>query len=182
MFVTLRLSARLAALAALLTVTWSTAYAQKGPPGGYSESYETYALWQTLAANSAARTAEPGRETTRIKVCVAYRRTNQSIGGGVAAPRVFLADAENGSTIRPLSESVFPEVAQRTGRYSAAAPFWCFFSDRERPPTGVVVAEGSTFRDAIPMRYMSGTSQIEFKEQGSDADLNRMMLDWVRRQ
>lgn len=181
MFTKTRLGAQLAAATAALTMMLSCAHAQKGPPGGYSEDYRVHALWQPIGEASAARTVQPGRETTRIKVCIAYRRANYSIGRGAAAPRVFLAETENGTIVRPLSESVFPDVAHRTGRYSAAAPFWCFFSDRERPPAGIVVAEGRTIYDAVPMLYDTGTSQIEFEEKGADADLNRLMLDWVRR-
>ncbi len=163
------------------TLASSSALAQKGPSGGYSEDFETNALWQSVAASASARTAGSSTNAVRIKVCIGFRRTNLSLGPGTPAARVFLAETENGGIVRPLAESMFPDAADRDGKYSAAAPFWCYFADRERPPTGLVIAEGRSFRDAVPLVYMSGTTKIDFKEQASDADLNRMMFDWVRR-
>jgi hypothetical protein len=167
-----------------LLLTWllaPVASAQKGPPSGYGDSYEAYAIWQPIANAAMARMSGAEIEQPRMKTCVAYRKINRYGRLNVQGQRVFLVELDEANRIvRWLSEAAFPERSYPARRNAAAAPFWCFFSDRSQPPTAVAIAEGRSREEAAPIVYTSGASRLEYIEQPPTADLTQMMIRWTR--
>jgi hypothetical protein len=155
--------------------------AQRGGPRGYDQSeVQAYAIWQSVEAGSAAaRSAQTTMsDAPKIKICVGYRARATAYLVNLASTRVYLVEHENGRIRKFLSESVFAsDSASPDGKPVAAAPFWCFFSERTSPPPNVSVADGNSRLDAAI--YIRGP-HLEYNEQPASADLNRMMLDWVR--
>lgn len=169
-------------LSTLLSVSVTTAMAQKGPPGGYGDDwYQANAIWQPSAQASMARSAATSAEPVRIKTCIGFRKWNEARPLNTQGKRVFLVETdENGKIARWLSEAAFENKRYPVGQKASPRPFWCFFSDRDQPPTAVAIAEGSSRADATVVRYRTGSWRLDYKEQPTTADLNRIMTNWVR--
>jgi hypothetical protein len=163
-------------LAALVAAT--NTQAQRGPRGYGESEAQAYAIWQPVDSAS-ARSAQPsGDDATKIKVCIGYRIRAIAQSTPLATTRAYLVEHENGSVQKTLSEAVFVKnVATPRKKPVSAAPFWCFFSERRSPPPNVSVAEGSS---RLSAGIVIQGPNLEYKEQPTSADLNRMMLDWVR--
>jgi hypothetical protein len=169
-------------LTILLSISIGTAIAQKGPPGGYGDyEYEANAIWQPSAQASMARSVAATAEPVRIKTCVGFRKWTRFAPFNTRGQRVFLVETnENGQIVRWLSEAAYEQPKYPARKKAAPRPYWCFFSDRDRPPTAVAIAEGSSRTDATVVLYDSQSWRLEYKEQPPTADLNRIMTNWVR--